>query len=493
MCGTAHPAAPRTGTCLSLQQESCPWLKTNPEESLEQTGTPSQGKSRGKAPPAQPILVMAQEGSLSADNRIPVWLRLLRTPQPLALLTVLVGQVSPPQGPEGTAAGAWGASDAGGSTGCPEQLVFLDPRDYKNAVTYLGNPVVLQNRCFPSQPGSRPLPWPAICACQGHAKCHWHRSSVPLLQRKPWATQRVFLDVGFSAAWGTPCQGELLRATQPVSGKARQDHVDRNSWSACWKIQGVYLWECGRRVAPVGGCWWQGCVALGILCCPTAWRFQQAPAHHHLPSVIRKQELPQAVNQLFTRLCQEQGRGTATQCVPSPQQLENPPESSDGLCHPSRSLDPNPALQMAAAPCTWCHVPGTKDSVTKAGSCAHCRPPPLQELHLLHHCVPGARAQHGAPCSAASLLSHAPCVLLCCCCGIVSWAQAVGWKSQPALPLQGSRACDTQTGVSQLWLTACWYESQDHTTQPAMGFGMSPLGYLGRGHHPCHLSELPSL
>lgn len=66
-------------------------------------------------------------------------------PQPLTLLTGLVGQVSPPQGPEGT---AWGASDAGGSTGCPEQLVFRDPRLYKNAVTYLGNPAVLQNRCF---------------------------------------------------------------------------------------------------------------------------------------------------------------------------------------------------------------------------------------------------------------------------------------------------------------------------------------------------------
>lgn len=82
------------------------------------------------------------------------------------------------QGPGGTVAGAWGADDAGGSTGCPEQLVFLDPRDYKNAVTYLGNPAVLQNRCFPSQPGSGPLPWPAIHACQGHAKCHWHRFSV---------------------------------------------------------------------------------------------------------------------------------------------------------------------------------------------------------------------------------------------------------------------------------------------------------------------------
>lgn len=101
--------------------------------------------------------------------------------------------------------------DAGGSTGCPEQLVFLDPRHYKNAVTYLGNPAVLQNRCFLSQPGSRPLPWPAICACQGHAKYHWHRSSVPFLHRKPWATQRVSLGVGFAGAWGTPresCSGQ---------------------------------------------------------------------------------------------------------------------------------------------------------------------------------------------------------------------------------------------------------------------------------------------
>lgn len=178
---------------------------------------------------------MAGDGSLSADNRIPVWLKLLWTPQSL---TLLVGQVSP-QGPGSTAASAWGASDAGGSTGCPEQLVFLAPRDYKNAVTYLGNPAVLQNRCFPSQPGSRPLSWPAMCACQGYTKYHWHQSSVLLLHRKPWATQRISLDVGFAGAWGTLCQGELLRATQPVSDKVRWDHVDRNSWSVCWKTQGV--------------------------------------------------------------------------------------------------------------------------------------------------------------------------------------------------------------------------------------------------------------
>lgn len=205
----------------------------------------------------------------------------------------------------------------------------------------------------------------------------------------------------------------------------------------------------------MGGCWWQGCVTQGTPCCPTARRFQPASAHHHLPSVIKKQELPQAVTGCSPACAREQGRGTATPCVPSPPQLENPPESSDGLCRPSRSLDPIPALRMAAAPCAWCHVPGTKDSVTKAGGCAHCRrPPPLQGLHLLHHCIPRARAQHRVPCSAASLLCHAPCVLLCCCCGTMSWAQAVGWKSQPALPMQGSGAYDTQKGVSQEWLTA---------------------------------------
>lgn len=205
----------------------------------------------------------------------------------------------------------------------------------------------------------------------------------------------------------------------------------------------------------MGGCWWQGCVTPGTPRCPTARQLQPALAHQHLPSVIRKQELPRAVAGCSPPCAGEQGTGTATQCVPPSPQLENPPESSDGLCRPSRSLDPIPALRMAVALCTWCHVPGTKDSVTKAGGCAHCRrPPPLQGLHLPHHCIPQARAQHGAPCSAASLLLDTPCVPLCSCCGTMSWAQAVRWKSEPALPLRGSRACDTRTGVSQERLTA---------------------------------------
>lgn len=78
VCGTAHPAAPHTGTCLSWQQENCLWLKATPEQSLELTATPSGGES----PPAQPTLVMARDRSLSADNRTPVQLRLLRIPQP---------------------------------------------------------------------------------------------------------------------------------------------------------------------------------------------------------------------------------------------------------------------------------------------------------------------------------------------------------------------------------------------------------------------------
>lgn len=157
----------------------------------------------------------------------------------------------------------------------------------------------------------------------------------------------------------------------------------------------------------MGGCWWQGCVTPGTPCCPTARRFQPASAHHHLPSVIRKQELPQAVIGCSPACAREQGRGTATPCVPSPPQLENPPGSSDGLCRPSRSLDPIPALRMAAAPCAWCHVPGTKDSVTKAGGCAHCRrPPPLQGLHLLW---PGPSAGFLAQLPACSAMPHVSC------------------------------------------------------------------------------------
>lgn len=92
--GTAHPSAPHTGTCLPLRQENCLWLKTTAEQSLELAATSSQGQGGGKAPPAQPTPGMAGDGSLSAENRTPVWLRLLRAPQFLALLTVLVGQVS---------------------------------------------------------------------------------------------------------------------------------------------------------------------------------------------------------------------------------------------------------------------------------------------------------------------------------------------------------------------------------------------------------------
>lgn len=49
------------------------------------------------------------------------------------------------------------------SAGCQEQLVFLDPGDYKKAVTYLANPVALRSGCLPSQPNSGPsLPWPDV-------------------------------------------------------------------------------------------------------------------------------------------------------------------------------------------------------------------------------------------------------------------------------------------------------------------------------------------
>lgn len=126
------------------------WLQTVPGQSLEPGATPGQEQGQGKAPPAHPRSSMAKGRSPSAESRTPGYSSgccRLPNPSPSSYRALLVGQVPPlpvrTWGDSGEHPGSHCWDDAGRSTGCLEQLVFLDPRDYKKAVTYLGNPTVL--------------------------------------------------------------------------------------------------------------------------------------------------------------------------------------------------------------------------------------------------------------------------------------------------------------------------------------------------------------
>lgn len=151
----------------------CIRLQTAPGQSLEPGATPGQEQGGGKAPPAHPTSGMTRGMSPSAESRTPGYGSGC-SGVPNCPPTSPAGAGVPPTRTwrdSGECLGSHGCGDAGGSTGCLEQLVFLDPRDYKEAVTYLGNPAAAQNRCFPSQPGSGPSPLrPAVCACRGHRK-----------------------------------------------------------------------------------------------------------------------------------------------------------------------------------------------------------------------------------------------------------------------------------------------------------------------------------
>lgn len=226
--------------------------------------------------------------------------------------------------------------------------------------------------------------------------------------------------------------------------KVGWDLVVMGTWLPCreaWRCLALGRWQ---EAGPAGWLLVAGlCETPGTPRCPTAQQFQPAPAPPPPAQHDKEAGAAAGCNRLFTRLRWGSRAEVLSHNVsPRHRSRKTLPAAEPGLCLPSSSPIPVPAFRTAAAPCARCHVPGTKESVTKAGACARCRRPlPLQGLRLLHRRVPRPKAQHGAPYTTASLLS--PCsrtgVLLRCCSGAVSWARAVHWKSYPALPLRGNR------------------------------------------------------
>lgn len=159
-------------------------------------------------------------------------------------------------------------------------------------------------------------------------------------------------------------------------------------------------------------CLWLGCVTPGtqVLSHSSAVPTSITPP----PPALHDKEAGAAAgcNRLLTRLCWgSRAEGQSHNVFPYHRSWKTFPAAQPGLCPPSSSSIPIPALQTLWFPVLGRdHVPGTKGSVTKAGGSARCRRPlPLQELHLVQHRIPQPRAQRRVPCMATSLFPHVCC------------------------------------------------------------------------------------
>lgn len=181
------------------------------------------------------------------------------------------------------------------------------------------------------------------------------------------------------------------------------------TWPPCWEARRCLALGRWQEAGPAG---WLLVAGLfeppGTPRCPTAWRFQ--PASAPLPPAWCDKEAGAAAgcNQLLTRLCWcGRAEVQSHNVFPCHRSWKSLLAAEPGLCPPSVSPVPVTALRIAAAPRAGRHVPGTKESVTKAGDCACCRHPlPLQGLHLLHQRVLQPRVQHGAPRVAAPRMAR---------------------------------------------------------------------------------------
>lgn len=155
-------------------------------------------------------------------------------------------------------------------------------------------------------PGARKIPLaPELC---------------PISPKKTLGNTESFLGCGICRCLGNPLPGRAAQGNPTCFWQSQTGSCGQEQLVSLLENTGCLAVGMWQKSGPSG--WLQDRVALGTLCCPTARQFQPATAHHHPPSVIRKQELPQAVH-----CAREQGRGTATPRVPSPPHLENPPES----------------------------------------------------------------------------------------------------------------------------------------------------------------------